>query len=337
MPQPTTPTAEVAADPGKALLEKYEIAEDPTSTGEPESEPAAPAAASTTPPPSVPASVANDAPKHPASLVARARKAGFDDDDLADLSTDDLRDAVSQRQAERAATAAAERVLNAAGRPIDPVTKQFLPANQPAASAPEREEFQLGMTREEFEAAGVTGELHPVIQKALAPLAAELKALKADNARLLAEAQGRRQADHLDKADREFVKHPDLFGSGSRDDLDPKGDEWNRRLAVLRVMDTIPAGERTTFGKDFDRTRRLLFPAAAAPAPKPAPAAGANGTVPDPIAERMQNGHMLPPTQRAGKPAPKGVRRAEETVAAKMRDAAAANDGDTTEHDELPD
>lgn len=347
MPDPT-PTN----DPGKELLKRYEVAEDPDSTP-PEPEPpaaatgeadtsgvASPTAASPAAPPSTPASVAaTDAPKHPASLVKRARKLGFDDDDLADLSTDDLRDAVSDRAAARAAEDAAVRVLNAAGKPIDPVTKRFLPADAQPDAAPKADEFSLGMTRDELEAAGVIGDLHPVLQKLLAPLAAEIRALKADNAKIVEHVQSRARAEQFDALDREFVKHPHLYGEGSRHDLDPDSPLSRKRLAVIREMEEMATrGEKLPFAKAFAKAHAALFGDVAPPAPKPEPAAApkpeANGTPVNRIGDKFKNGHALTPTDRVPPPAPKGRARAEAAVAKKI-EVLTADDEDDAES--LPD
>lgn len=338
MPTPTPAPTE--ADPGAELLKQYEAAEYEDSTDEAEAAPAPKPATPNTPPPSTPASVAAESPpKHPAALVARARKAGFDDDDLADLSTDDLRDAVATRQAERAAEAAAARVLNAAGRPYDPATGRLLPTNAPAPEAPAEDVVPLGMTAADFEAQGIAPELHGVLQKALAPLYAQIKQDRETIQQLLGSDRRRTAGEVVTKFDKLFAKHADVYGDAPFEELDSSSSEFERRQAVYAALNRLPQDQRTTLEKDFAKAHARLFgsvkpatPPAAPKEPTPEPV-----EIPDPIAERFANGHALRPTQRNGKPEPKGARRATQAVAVAMRDANIAQEGDTSEHDELPD
>ena len=346
-----TPAETPPTDPGAALLQKYAVAEDPdsTPTEQPESTAGAPdtsgsasptAAAPVGTPPSTPASVANDAPRHPESLVRRARKLGFDDDDLADLDTDSLRDAVSERLASTAAERAATAVLNAAGRPYDPATGRLLPANQPAQAAeqPKGDEFALGMTPDDLENAGVTRDLHPVLQKLLAPLVAEIKALKADRDQLVAEAKHRRAGETVTRFDKQFSKHADVYGDKPFEELDPESGEYSRRQAVYAEMGrVVAAGQQTTFEKDFAKAHARLFGSFRAAAPAPAPEAKpaeANG-VHNRIGDKFKHGHALVPTDRQPKAQPKGPRRAEEAVARKLEEARLTDD-DHDEADDLP-
>lgn len=346
MPEPKT-----AAEAQAALLERYEAAEDADSLPAEERAAPAPAPKAEEPPPSVPASIAaTDPPKHPAWLLRKAKKLGMDDDDLHELDTDELRAEVAERAAEERTVNTVKAVLNAAGQPYNPANGQLLPRNTPPgtpiaspgaadtsnAAAPGGEpSIRLGVTAQDFENAGYTVELAGLLEKAVAPLVAKIAEQDRTIQQLAGAERSRRTGEALSALDKEFVKHPNLYGEGSINDLEPGSRELKKRMAVIRELQALPPAEQKGIRKDFARVHGELYGDVAAPAPTPE-TAETNGHV-NRIGEKFKGGTVVkpsdgnPPTKR-----PKGYAAAVAGVEARIKQAQADND-ESPEEDDLPD
>lgn len=349
MPDPKT-----AAEAQQQLLDRYEAAEDADSLPPEEraaaADPAAkPAAAAPETPPSTPASIAaTDPPKHPAWLTRKAKKLGLDDDDLAELDTDELKAEVADRAAEKRTEGVVRAVLNAAGQPYDPATGRLLPrdtppgtpvANQGAGGtsntpAPGGDPaVRLAVTAADFEAAGYDGGLAALLEKAVAPLVAKIGEQDRTIRGLVGAEQTRRTGEALDALDRQFVKHPHLYGEGPTAELEPGSREHKKRMAVIRDLQHVPAAEAKGLAKDFARVHADLFGDAPAPAPKPDPAAEANGHA-NRIGDRFANGTVAKPSDsQPPRKGPKGTAAAVAGLEARLKQMAADSDDEPEEND----
>jgi hypothetical protein len=311
------------------LLARYEAAEDkdslpaeerstagtPGTGGVSAAAPTGTAPAVVHPAPSTPASVAaEDKSKHPAWLARKAKKLGVDDDELAELDTDGLRDRVSDLQAEAREEKIIRAVLNAKGQPYNPENGQLLPRDTPAGAPiaspgaatsataqPQAGEptVKLALTAADLEAAGYDGALAGVLEKAVAPLLAKISEQDKTIRGLVGAERTRRTGDALNALDRQFTKHPAVYGEGALDDLDPGSKEYRRRMTVIRELQALPPQQSKGLAKDFAVVHGDTYAhlAEAKPDPKPAadPAAEANGHV-NRIGDKFANGHVSKPS-----------------------------------------
>jgi hypothetical protein len=279
-------------------------------------------------------------PAHPRSLVLKARRLGYTAEEIAALSTADLKadvDAVEREEylAQRERFYAEQRQQPEAPKP----------AEKPA---PEPEADPLDFDAAEYE---------PAVAKLLSALRDKVRHLEKQTTQH-AEIESRRQATTLVEAyDAAFEQvGDDRAGAGSGLDFAPGSPERDFRETILRATDLTKAKTaRQTTAAIVATYRRLFGDKPAAPKPA-APAADAYAAAEgQPVkAGRPQDpktGRFVPaeveeeeaereevrgkfgragvavPTHRAGAAEPKGVAKAKKVFAAGMRDLSASANG----------
>lgn len=311
------------ADPGAELLKKYEMAEDVPDEPDPPIQPQ----------PDVPDTVEVETPKpaakHPSWLSRAARKAGFDDTDLSEMSTDEVKEALVLRGQDRAATGVADAVaINAAGRPYDPATGQLLPAGVVPPTAPAGTEDKpfslkdsLGVDISGLKEDATTEEILTLVVK---PLLARIDKLEAGVSEFDKREQARQMNAHFDRLDQLFAEDPDRFGKGARQRLKP-GPELAKRKAVIARMGELH-NEQKGIGLEeaFERATDELFGTKSAPAPKE-----------DPNIAKFADAATIRPANRNGVKVQKGRAAAEANLATILKERASSETA--SEREELPD
>lgn len=299
------------ADAGTELIEKYEPMEAPDAVPEvvePVEQVAEPVVEAPPAKPSI-----------PTYLINAARRVGLDDADLEGLDAAGVKDAINivnmtRQQDTKLRDAELSRQRDESGRFVK--------------EAPEPE-VPFSLKDVGIDPGDWNEETVGIMTKALAPMMAQIKELKSELGSVKAREQHRETNSALDQLDKLFSQNESVFGVGSRDDLEAESSEKVRRNAVIREMAAIPPNQRTTMKKDFDRVAKAMFGSLA-----PAKPAEEDVTTPDP--KGFLNGHTIMPTARVTKAEPKGVRLAEQNLAARLKQRATVA-VDTTEYDELPD
>lgn len=300
------------ADAGTELIEKYEPVEGPDANAPVEPVEEVPVTETPAPPPPKPA--------HPSYLTRAAKQVGFDDDEIAGYTTAELKEAVNivamtRQQDVKLRDAELSRQRDESGRFVK---------EAPEPDAP----FTLKDVG--IDPADWNEETVGIMTKALAPMMAQIKELKSELGSVKAREQHRETNSALDQLDKLFSQNEAVFGVGSREDLDAESPEKVRRNAVIREMAAIPPNQRTTMKKDFAKVSKAMFGTLA----PPKPVEPVEEETPDP--KGFLNGHTIVPTARVTKAEPKGVRLAEQNLAARLKQRATVA-VDTTEFDELPD
>lgn len=281
------------------------------------------------------------APAHPRSLVLKARRLGYTAEEIAALSTADLRadvDAVEREEylAQRERFYAEQRQQ----------PEQARPAEKPA---PEPEADPLDFDVAEYE---------PAVGKLLSALRDKVRHLEKQTTQH-AEIESRRQATTLVEAyDAAFEQvGDDRAGAGSGLDFAPGSPERDFRETILRATDLSKAKTARQTTAAIVATYRRLFgdkPAAAgsaAPAATDAYAAAEGQPVKAGRPQDPKTGRFVPaeveeeeaereevrgkfgragvavPTHRAGAAEPRGVAKAKKVFAAGMRDLSASSNG----------
>ena len=293
-------------------------------------------------PSATPVPAAQAKPAHPRSLVLKARRLGFSEDEINGI--DDLATEVAAVEYELAASAR-ERAASSAWR------HQPEAAPEPkAAPEPEPEEDPLkalGIDESEWE---------PKLVAALKKLAGDNAGLKKALAAGETERKTEKAAAAYDAIDDFFESlGDDRFGTGDRYTIKP-GAELDRRVALLRAAGIDPKDppKAKDVAKLLRAAHATLFPAAkagaaedagayaeaqdAAPEATAAEAArprGENGRFlsDEEIAERAEEAEMKKryaasavavPTHRSGSPEPKGVKAAKKAFLEGARELAGA-------------
>jgi hypothetical protein len=266
------------------------------------------------------------AAKHPAWLTRAARKAGYDEADLGEMTTDEVKEAIVLRGQERASTNVSNAVdaqLNAAGRPYDPATGRLLPATpEPVVEdKPFNLKEKLGVDLSGLKDDATTEEILNLVIK---PLMDRLEKFEARFSDLDKREQSRAMNAHFDRLDQLFAEDADRFGKGARQRLKP-GPELAKRKAVISRMDELRNEEKGIgLEEAFERASTELFGAKQAAPPKE-----------DPLIAKFAEAATIRPAQRNGPSPKKGRTAAEANVATILRERAAAEP--STEHEELPD
>lgn len=273
---------------------------------------------------------------HSDKLLKRARDAGVGEDVIGTVSSETLGDIIhtfQQQQLAHAKQLAEMRSAKVGDYQNRQTARPGMAAGEDAhgghEAPPPREEQLVDWGEFEFEEDGVKSKkpfrdmLEPNIVKVIEDLARDNKTLKAQIG-ILMQAEGVRQKMTAKQAYAlHFAKHPDLFGEGDIDALDPESDELARVRAVGDFMRGIPVEKRTTFAKDFARAMKQIFgrgekAATEPPAPSPAPKQ-------QPVDPRWQQGTAARPTQRSGAAEPPGREKAERGVRQFQRAVTEAN------------
>lgn len=286
-----------------------------------------PTPAAQTPPPA--------RPRHSALVRRLAKELGVKDEDLDVASPEEAERLVAALHEQRQST----RLTNQIERTPTPAVAQ--PAPQPAApqshqeAAPAPEEFDLGLSEDEFDPA-----LLAALKKLTGHFAAKVAELKQGLAGLTQVEQRRQQQTVAEQIDAGFADlGEDLVGTlgkGGRADLRDGDPALDRRMAVLHSLQRRP-GTGTLRQQVAARAKELFGTAAAPAAPQPepqAPPAPKRRPVQHPVTgqftgefEEIDEGQqarqdawaragLARPTSREHPPEPKGDRRAAKAVAA---------------------
>ena len=201
-----------------------------------------------------------------------------------------------------------------------------LPAQEPAPAV-----NQLDGLEDEIPA-----ENYPKFHGILKAMAARIAQLENHVAGLGQREAIRENETRVQKIDRMFneLNAEALFGKGTRDELSEDNPEaMDRRVAVLDMVGRMKEG---TFEQKFKKACKTLYPSVSAaipPSPNSTQTAPKQTTKTGRFTEDQWNAAGLPrPTQRSGAPEPKGVSKAEKSVAKMLSDNGIASNGavDTT-------
>jgi len=301
-------------DAGTQLLERFEMPED-ESSNPPEKKVS-----------QIEKAVAPAA--KPQWLINSAKSVGISKEEYDSMSVAELKEAVQTV----ASTRKAETVDRDVQRVRDPNTGQFVrqdqadqtqPQTQPLPASKEITLEQFGIDSKKWGPDATAEEIGLDIVKGLynhfAPYLEKIGGIEN-------EIRTRTMNENYDKLDQLFVKQPKIFGDGSRFDMQEGTPELLRRKTVINAMAEMrKANPNMPLGKCFDKVTSALFGGLD---PRPEQKA-------DPKVEEFANATTTTPTVRATKPQPKGQKAAEDAV--KQHFERQATDGDTSEHDELPD
>lgn len=165
-------------------------------------------------------------PTHiPASLVREAKQFNLTDDDLAEMTSADVRAHVRDAKFEQRI----ERMWRLGGDDR-PRPAQAEPADAPPAEPKRSVEQDLIDDGYDKKISALIGRLHDRIDKLEADTKdlPEFKGHVRDQARQTAEQFGR-------AVEREFAKHPHIFGAGKIDDIDKDSPEFDFRMAAVKA------------------------------------------------------------------------------------------------------
>lgn len=235
--------------------------------------------------------------KHPTFLTQLAKdELGYDDDELASMPTKAVEKALMAiRQAQRRQPTPAPVESSA---PSTPATSAAKPAPPPDDALDFGDHKVRARDKDGYE----TDELVPAFEGAYDPglikiLKDQQKKIKALEA-IVGQVAGHIQAEVSEKVygtvDQVFSNHPELFGEGTRHDIDPKSDEFARRRAVAKMADEVAEvhkqlGVKSTIKQRVEQSIQALFGVGAEGAspkalPSPAPTAPKRLTPPkDPV------------------------------------------------------
>ncbi len=251
--------------------------------------------------------------KHPKYLVRQAKKLGLTEDEIGDMDTDSLGEAVGQAMH----WALEDRVQARQERPQEsiPSTERREPdgidwGTDEAGSPMKEQDYApavASLVKSHHSLAKTVKELQAVVQQ-------------------LQGAEGSRQADSAyDRLDRVFSGLTDLhhaIGSGTRHELDTDGPEVARRQAVIDQARRMAGGDKATWPQLLAKVpaaARALF------GTQRVGAADRNGEPPQPESnneevERWNGAATARPTHRVSPPPGKGRQAAVKKVAQLMRE-----------------
>ena len=250
-------------------------------------------------------------PKHSKWITNQAKRVGIEADELAEMSREEVLEAISL-STER------EREFRAAERPRDDSGRFTKP--EPPAPEPEKEfdlkdyGIDLGEDANEF--------TRDAFKKALSPFAKKIKELESQLSETKQREAHREANAHADRLDQLFLENTDVFGKGTRHRMDKKSDAYSLRMMVIGEMQRISQSEPgISFDDAFDRAssviKKFAAPKAETPAPEPEPKpAATNGVHREEVINRFKNGTTAAPANRSTAKPPKGVKAAEASVAA---------------------
>ncbi len=306
------------ADAGTQLLQKYELADDQ----EPEPVPVAATAESVAVPVETPTPPAN---KHPVWLAKKAKMAGMDDQEIGELGSDDLKDALLVLGESR-------RDMQQAGPARDPQTGQFVKPQEAAPVAePEFSLKDLGIDEKRLEI--FDPEFSKILSDVTKPLLDRIKKLESGLGEFDKRDQARARDAHFDKLDQLFNENDTYFGKGSRSKLTKGSPEMIRRQAVINGMAAaFQTDPSLSFEENFEKVSKALTGSTPAPAAKPTSPPPAPKVDPDP--KGYMNGQTVKPSNRQTKPEPKGHSAAVAAVADWRKSFVPAES--TEEEDDLP-
>lgn len=316
-------------DAGTKLIEQFEFPEDDASLPK-EAKPNETAT-------KAPAEDQPKLPEHPRWLINAAKRAKISAEEMATMSTDDLKEAISLAPAVETHNNVATDVNKVLAR--DPATGQFVsPTQQPAdqQQIPQQQVQRPQPKDITLESLGIDAgkwdETTPASEIALQIVKAVINHVQPEAIRskldaMEGEFRNRAMNETFDKLDQLFVTKKGIFGDQSRFEMDQTSPEFLRRQAVIDAMGKMRAASPSLpMRACFDKVTSAMF-GNLIPRSEPKP---------DPEIAEYAAGVTNQPAIRATKPAPKGTKAAEETVRKFLADREYRSD-EPSEYDELPD
>jgi hypothetical protein len=329
VPPPSSQTVVSGPTPKVDLVAEYDLPDDTDAEFQAEAESQGAIGVETVPPPPPAPAPPKHTHTHSRVMTRLARRAGFTDEELAETSPDDLKDALLVAQDEARATGAA----NAAGRASaggNASTPQPTGPQPPREAEPAPEAFDVGLDEADY-GAPLVGALKKMADHFQAKLAALEKGLSG-----LGQIESRRQmqtaAEQIDAGfgDLGDTFHP-LLGKGQRGEVGEA--EMERRIAVVNSVQRRPGKgplrqqiaerAREMFGLGADKVpivpggNASTQPARQTPPRDPETGqfvTGDGGAGAGLTEEQWAGAGLARPTQRVAPQEPKGDRRAEKAV-----------------------
>ncbi len=255
-------------------------------------------------------------PKHSARSIRLAKEFGLSQQQI---------DAATPAELEEELYARNMEVLGALrARMSEPRT----PPQTPAAPAPD-DEFDLKMTAEE-EAEWDPKHLK-VLKKSL-EAAKRVKQLETQLNEQKQEELGRQASARIEAYDTAFATREDVFGKGAVTEVDPQSTEYQRRVAIGRMVESDTS--HLSLAKKIDKAIKVMY-GDTAPATKKAAEVDAKVEA---NKNRFKNGTVAKPTHRASRDLPKGEERALKTLSEKFHENGWTDDSfEGIEEKNLPD
>lgn len=277
-------------------------------------------------------------PEHPKWLINAAKRAKISAEEMATMSTDDLKEAVALAPAIETHNSVATDVNKVLAR--DPATGQFVsPPQQPSDQQQTHPQHQVQRPQSNditLESLGIDAgkwdETTPASEIALQIVKAVINHVQPEAIRskldaMEGEFRNRAMNETFDKLDQLFVTKKNIFGDQSRFEMDQTSPEFLRRQAVMDGMAKLHSANKSLpMRACFDKVTSALF-GNLIPRSEPKP---------DPEIAEFAAGVTNQPAIRATKPAPKGTKAAEEHVKKFLADREYRSD-EPSEHDDLPD
>lgn len=301
-------TEETPEDAGTKLIEQMNMAQDV-----PEVEESAAPVVETPPEP--------EKPKHAKWLVNQAKRSGIEAEELAEMSKDEILEAIAVNNQRDREFRAGERPRDDSGRFV-----KHEPA-EPVTPPPEPELKDIGIDLSEFD-----DETAARLNKALRPLAKQVKELESRLAKADQRDAHREANAHADRLDQLFLENTDVFGKGTRHRMNKNSDEYSLRMMVISEMSRLnQADPSLSFDECFDKAssviKKFATPKVETPKTEPTPVATTNGVHKEELINRFKNGTTAVPANRSTTKPPKGIKAAEDAVKEKL----------ASFHDELDD
>lgn len=257
---------------------------------------------------------------HPKWLERQARHLGISDEEIGEMETDSLGEAVTATM--RFADEDRRARATDPQRPPEPTstTEPAIDWGKDVDGTPYTERDYQG----------------PVADTAKRALALEKRVKELEGmVQSLLQNEGRRaQEQHYDRVDQVFADQPkfsSVIGTGPRHKLPKGGPALKRRAAVLAEAWRL-AGQNATEEQRLEKVPKVLEEmfgdlVAAQPEPTPAPVQAAE-------VERWNNGATARPTHRAGAPEPKGRQAAVKAVQNILRER--SQNGEEVQDEDFP-
>ncbi len=240
---------------------------------------------------------------HPPRTVRMAKDLGFSDEEIAEMPTAELRQAVSEAAVERLYSQQAQTI----GQAIDSSARGQ--AAPPATPGEQADDFSL--KAEDYDEG-----LYGVVKK-LWDRVKQLEASQAEFGQVAQHVRAQAEQTTVQQIDAEFGKFPSLFGKGGLADLPQDGPDMARRKAVVAYANSLKDG---TPGQKVAKAIATLYPAASVPAREEAKPSRKAPPEADEVVERWLAGGVSAPTHRSGANEPSGPEKAAKTIAAYYRE-----------------
>ncbi len=265
--------------------------------------------------------VVESAQQHSKSLSKLAKDYGFSDEEIAESSSEQLHERIHDRhverqrwQSDRAEQRYIQNTPDGASVAQTPVP-QTSSAGQPQSGkvSDPSPESEPAFDRQQYDD-GLVKVLDYLLDKVK-----EVGILRLQVAQHHGHIQGQIVRTATQQYDEAYARHPALFGTKSFDKLDKKSPEMLKRYAIHNLITSEAfKGEKGTIQELVDKATGILFGTTEEEPPQTPIPRPRNGR---PTPEEWDSGGLARPTQRSSPPEPKGTRRAERAVSAKMRES----------------